>query len=927
MITARQHIFCNETPPCAGLISSRMVAVLFALLLSLLLYQPSAAAPPPVFDLEIETGSASETLTALAEQTKTQLIFPFDQLRGVHTNAIKGRFSFRRALITMLRGTKLRASYDDGDIVIVYLADDPHNEHALNIPSAKRVQRPGPRLKNTARQKVGQLSATSTATPIEEISVTARKRAESIRDVPFSIAAQSEATIFLSGAQNFTDFARSISGFTHTDLGPGQSQIAIRGISSGQVVRDQPGIKEQVGVYFDETAISMALFTPDLDFFDLNRIEVLRGPQGTLFGSGSLAGTVRYISNSPNVEKRELITEATIKATKGGDVGNSFKAAVNIPFNKSKMAVRAVGYFNELNGYIDAVGPGGTRTKNVNDGTKYGGRLTVTMAPSETLSITPRVVFQNLETNGFPRVDLFNVLANPYTQSRPAITLADNEQYIQLEESLDDNFLLLDTVINANTRTLSLTSVSSLIERDINVIRDAGQLSTSTLAQPSAFNLSGPILDQDAPLVDVTNLSLFSQEFRVASHNQGPFDYVIGAFYTQSNRQYGQTLMVSNFEALTGLSTSEDPALTDTLFYSKFKFDFKQWAFFGEATYALTDKIKITAGLRWFEFTEKRTLRLDGLFAAVTRQDDEPAKTVSNGLTPRFILSYDASGGFKVHAQAAKGFRLGGINDPLNVPLCTPEDLETFGDRPFFANEELWNYEVGLKSTLAGGRITFDAAVFYADIRNLQANVDAGSCSSRIVFNVPRARSLGIEADVFLRPHPDLDISFSATMQSAEIRSALFSGTQSNMNVLTGINAGNRLPTSPVFQATSQVSYHWSYNNEWSGFAALSLHYVGSSFTQIGDQAPGFGTVDLTVTQLGDPTVSSFQFNPEIPGYQTGSIRFGARRGALEISVYINNFWNEIIRTSLDRERGGLARVGHLQGQPRTIGITLRGHF
>jgi len=926
MNTTCQHIQKSAFLHSVGLFPYRWATIIIAIILGFLCWQPVSAAQAPVYDLYIEAGAASETLTALAELTKTQLIFPFDQLTGIQTNAVKGRLSFRRALSQMLRQTNLRASYDRGDIVIVYLANGTGGEKGSSATKAN-VAQASPRLKNAARQRPKQIIAVNADTAIEEISVTARKRSESIRDVPFSIAAQSEATIFLSGAQNLTDFARGVSGLTHTDLGPGQSQIAIRGVSSGQVVRDQPGIKEQVGVYLDETAISMALFTPDLDFFDLNRIEVLRGPQGTLFGSGSLAGTVRYISNPPNMKRHEIIAEASVKATKGGSIGSSFKAAVNIPINQNKAAVRAVGYYNELNGYVNAVGPGGTLIENVNDGNKYGGRLALAFAASDGLRITPRVVFQNLKTNGFPRIDLFNVLANPYTQSRPAVTLAKGEQYIQLRESLDDNFLLFDTVINYDTDTLSLTSVSSLIDRDIKVVRDAGQLTTSILAQPSAFDLSGPVLDRDAPLIDTTSLSLFSQELRVASHSDGPLDYVFGGFFTRSERRFGQTLIVPEFEALTGLSASDDPALSDYLFYSKFDFNFSQWALFGEATYVFTDKLKVTAGLRWFKFMEERTLRLDGLFAAVTEQTAEPAKTVSDGFTPRFILSYDASEGFKVHAQIAKGFRLGGINDPLNAPLCTPEDLETFGDRPFFKNEELWNYEIGLKSTLAGGRLTFDAAVFYADIRNLQANVDAGSCSSRIVFNVPRARSLGIEAEIFLRPHPDLDISFSATMQSAEIRSNLFAGEAGSMNALTGISAGNRLPTSPTFQATSQFSYHWLFSDKWSGFAALSLHYVGSSFTQIGDQVPGFGNIDLTVTQLGDPSISSFQFDPEIPAYQTGSIRFGARRGALELSIYINNFWNENIRTSLDRERGGLARVGHLQGQPRTIGLTLRGNF
>src|SRR6202166_265943 len=151
---------------------------------------------------------------------------------------------------------------------------------------------------------------------LEEIVVTAQKRAGSVQDTPFSVSATSQEQIRNSGAGNITDFARNSAGLTIFALGPAQSQVAIRGISSGQVIRDQPGVKEQVGVYLDESPISVALFTPDLELFDLDRIEVLRGPQGTLFGSGSESGTLRYITAAPRLDKAESNVEATGDYTK-----------------------------------------------------------------------------------------------------------------------------------------------------------------------------------------------------------------------------------------------------------------------------------------------------------------------------------------------------------------------------------------------------------------------------------------------------------------------------------------------------------------------------------------------------------------------------------------------------------------------------------
>src|SRR4029077_1703873 len=161
---------------------------------------------------------------------------------------------------------------------------------------------------------------------LQEVIVTAQKRSANLQDVPFSVSATSQDQIRNSGAQNLVDLARNIASFSVADLGPGQSQIAIRGISSGQVIRDQPGVKEQVGVYLDESPISVALFTPDLVLYDLARFEVLRGPQGTLFGAGSESGTLRYITNAPKLGVREGNFQVTGDVAVGGDSGGAADA-------------------------------------------------------------------------------------------------------------------------------------------------------------------------------------------------------------------------------------------------------------------------------------------------------------------------------------------------------------------------------------------------------------------------------------------------------------------------------------------------------------------------------------------------------------------------------------------------------------------------
>src|SRR3954454_9696550 len=199
----------------------------------------------------------------------------------------------------------------------------------------------------------------------EEVVVTATKREEAVQNVPISVAAPTESELRDRGPESIEDIAANVAGFTVQNLGPGQSQIAMRGVSAGQIVRDQPGVKEQVGVYLDESVISLSLFTPDVDLFDLNRVEVLRGPQGTLFGSGSLSGTVRYISNQPKLGVSESVGELSASSISGGSAGGNLKVAVNSPLSPTT-AMRFAGYFTRYGGFIDAVQPNLSLRKDVN---------------------------------------------------------------------------------------------------------------------------------------------------------------------------------------------------------------------------------------------------------------------------------------------------------------------------------------------------------------------------------------------------------------------------------------------------------------------------------------------------------------------------------------------------------------------------------
>lgn len=760
---------------------------------------------------------------------------------------------------------------------------------------------------------------------IDEIIVTAQKRETALQDVPFSVAAASEQQIRNSGANNVVDLARNFASLSIADLGPGQSQVAIRGISAGQVIRDQPGVKEQVGVYLDESPISIALFTPDLDFFDLERFEVLRGPQGTLFGAGSLSGTLRYITAQPRLGEFGGSAELSLLDGSDTSTGGSVKGAINLPLGEIA-ALRIVGYYNKLPGFIDVKGLNDEIVdEDVDTGDKTGGRIALTIKPSENITITPRIVYQELDTDGFPRIDEFNILANPYTTTQPAVTIGDRQQYIQLEEGLTDDFMLADLKMEFEFGNVALTSVSSYTDREVVVTRDATTL-TGSVSYDFGFM---DIIRLNSALVDTTDLKAFSQELRLASTSSGPLEWLVGAFYQDVDRDYSQYLPTPGWDAGSGIDNSALNAVTDSPYFSGLDYSFKQFALFGEATWHFNEQWALTGGLRYYDFDEDRILNFGGAFADVTV--DLPGSTSSDGFSPRAILAFSPSDDVNLTAQVSRGFRLGGINDPINLPLCSPEDVLIFGNQATFDDETVWNYELGAKMQFADRRVTFNVAAFYSDIEDLQATTDAGTCSSRIVFNVPKARSIGVEAELFARPTDNWDFGIAATWVNAELKSTVSSTSGGQTVVVGGLQEGKRLPTAPEFQAVANLGYSMDFGNDLQGFANLTLQYVGSSFSQFADNTDNFGVItsepgfpgSARLIPYGDPSVTTITFAAELPSYDLGNLRFGVRKDQWELAAFVNNLWDERAYLALDRERGRSARVGYLTNMPRTYGLSL----
>ena len=750
---------------------------------------------------------------------------------------------------------------------------------------------------------------------LQRMVVTATKRAQLAQDVPFSLNVQSEEDIKRLNTAGLEDLSRNVAGLSIQNLGPGQSVITIRGVSSGQIVRDQPGVKEQVGVYLDETPISLSLFTSDIDLFDLNRVETLRGPQGTLFGSGSIGGTVRYITNQPLLGVTEVKVETDGNYMDEGSFGGHLKTALNVPLGEDA-ALRLVAYGTRYGGFIDAYKEGGAVDENVNDGRRRGGRISLLWKPTENLSVTPRVIYQNIDLGGFNRQEVFNFLANPYTE----ITLGEREQFLLLDEAFEDETLIFDTVVNLSVEDLfDVTYSASYVNRDLLVSRDASALTGSV-----SVDLGFPEDEVARPsnLRDTTDLKQMTHELRLSSSDDSAFQWLAGVFYSNIERDYSQRLPTPGYDALWIPSADTNfPEAVDSPYSSDLTYDLRQVALFGEATYKLLDRLGLTAGLRWYDWEEDKTFRSGGGFSNSAAQNQDVTVS-SDGFTPRFMVSYDANDNVAVNAQVSRGFRLGGVNDPLNQLLCG-EAYDTYRGYQEFEDETLWNYEVGFKSSYEN--VTFNGSVFYTDIENLGVNVDAGPCSSRVTISVPESHTAGAELELSVQPTRSLLLAFAGSYVSAEFDSTIRTAAG---DVVEGIEEGNRIPSVPDWQLSGSATYTLpGVLRASESYLSASWQYVGESITQPGDQVPGKEVFAHGLPYGGASAVDETEVDLLLDPYHLLNLSAGLVYNNLEFTAYVKNITDENPKLSFDRERGGRARLAYRVGQPRTFGLVTRMRF
>jgi len=614
---------------------------------------------------------------------------------------------------------------------------------------------------------------------IEQIVVTATKRAENIQDVPFKVSALSQADLTARGAQTVEQAISFVPGVSFTSNGTNSGAYTIRGVNTGTYIA---GTQSPVALYVDDLNILDPFYpkiTPSLRLFDMNRVEVLEGPQGTLFGSGSIGGAIRVISNKPNLTDYEAETEDTVFGTGGGDASYETNAMVNIPIVSNELALRVVGYYDQDGGYIDNTA---RNEHDVNRSVSEGGRIQLEYTPNSDLTL----IASAMSDVGRPHDSAFSYYDNKEYQWNGLIP---NTNYDKT------NIYSLSGTYNFGWS--NLTSITTYADRQENI---QGDFSADVhlllgITDPSPVNDYGPS-------------RTFSQEIRLASEDSGRFKWLVGAIYIDNHRTVIEPIDVPGSGAFFGVAS-------DIVSYSDEHVSIREEALFGEVSYDILSDLTATAGLRVFQDHIFRSQDISGTL--------QPASsTVSNvnesSATPKFNLSYHLDSDEMIYAQAAKGYRIGQPNPVTEDPIS--HEAIPSASNP----DSLWDYELGEKGSFLDDRMIVNASVYYIDWSNIQLNELTQPSGINFIGNAGEAHIKGVELDAQVKPGDSWDVGGSLSYNDARLVS---------VNPAAIATKGDQLPGSAPLSVVAYTEYDHSIWNDVNFFGRFDVKWGGKQYSNL----------------------------------------------------------------------------------------------
>ncbi len=789
-----------------------------------ILISPCSGAAETRYELQIEAGSADVALKTLAFQTGHSVIFQSELVRSVQTQPIAGQYTLKTALDRLLTGTELSWGLTPGGVITITLAppktevagagdmqDQKQNSSFFrNIAAAIAVA-------FTANNVVAQ-EASEEPKVLEEVIVSALKREQSLMETPIAVSAFTGDWLEEIGASDLADFLQSAPGAAIVDGGTGDQTISIRGISS--LYGDSP-----VGYYLDEVPFNFIGIpvVPDVRTFDLERVEVLRGPQGTLYGSSSLGGTVRILTRDPVFNEFQGKLDLTGSNTHDGGSNYGVKAAINLPLVDDRLALRLVGTTEDYDGWLDDPSNG---AKDVNDRDIQTLRAKLRWAPTDAVELVLGAWAYRSDADA-------NATGN------------DDREYI-------NSIAPGSGILSPNTIDYDLYSALLTIStQHFDVVSSTSYLDFM-YTSGGAFNTKRPA-------------DTFAQEIRFTSNAEGPWQWTAGAFYRDLTTAFA-------FELPPFPPTTQDTSS-------------ESWAVFAEVSYAFTEELEGTIGLRQFEDTRDRYDTVGEGIPPVSFEEKY------SNTSPRLNLSWTPNENTLFYANIAEGFRSGFQQPGISLYIAEQLGLDIGnGADP----ETAWSYEVGSKTTFADGRLQLEAAAYYIDWQDLQTVISVIPGALGAIMNAGEASAIGLDFSLNALLTDGLEVGVSGNINNSEYKETV--------NDVGGIvvEDGQQIQGFPARTFTGFANYNWDLGySDWRGVSLFRLDYTS-------ERTLNFGSV---TTESDSITQASF--------------RIGVEAGKWGAYLFADNLFDEdgmVDGPGITPETSDLA----IRLRPRTIGVNLR---
>lgn len=661
-----------------------------------------------------------------------------------------------------------------------------------------------------------------------EIIVTANRRQQNLIDVSSAVSAISEEDLQRTGTDNFERLASTVPGLTMNQANRNRSVFNIRGIGTTVFGANS---QDPVSVYINDAPVTDtygALFQPDLRLFDVERVEVLRGPQGTLYGSGSLGGTIRILTNKPEPNNFAASGRVDLGVTEGGGLRQRYDLMANLPITEDRLGLRVVGYFRDEEGWVENLGTG-TR----NDTVDWGLRASLIWTPSVNTDFLATLIYQDSkpeDADGWNR-------ANGQFKSRSTIATP-----------LVGNFLNLNlTASHKFDGFADLTSSTTLHQTKTASLADLGDL----------FGTGQSVINNSDPW----DSEFFTQEVRLTSNGSGPFRWVLGGFYMDRKTNVDFLIVAPGLDALFGGALGSDNYFASELITTS-----NERAIYADATYTLTPRFDVFGGIRLFE-TNMTYQEPNRVILGVSSSFSNEVK--QTGTTWRAGMSFKPTESSQVYFSASKGFRVGQANPNRGPSLVDPNDVVIAEG---YAPDSTLNWELGFKGAFADGRVRFNVALFRIDWSNIQLDFTRTSDRLNYTANAGKAVSQGVEFDLTARPVDGFELGLALTLQNSEIKEI-----DPASAIQTGVQVGDRLPGSVETKVSGFAQYSHSLPGGSEVFARVDGSYVGSSPNSF----PIFPV-------LGVPS-PYFAMNE---AYENFDLQIGWRNDRWDVSLYAENLTN-----------------------------------